>query len=101
MLLPVDIEGLFGQPVKVIVLVGEGDIVAAPDLDKAADKVVGIFVGEIGLVVYAAGGLAFTVIDVFFSYCAVDLFGCYAVVVIIGIFYVVAVAVGGFLQIAV
>ncbi len=51
--------------------------------------------------VYASGGLAFIVIDVFFSYCAVDLFGCYAVVVIIGIFYVVAVAVGGFSQIAV
>ena len=32
MLLPVDIEGLFGQPVEVIVLVGEGDIVAAPNL---------------------------------------------------------------------
>lgn len=101
MLFPVDIEGLFGQPVEVIVLVGEGDIVAAPNLDKAADKVVGIFVGEVGLVVYAAGGLAFIVIDVFLRNCAVDLFGCYAVVVIIGIFYVVAVAVGGFSQIAV
>ena len=51
--------------------------------------------------VYAAGGLAFIVIDVFLRNCAVDLFGCYAVVVIIGIFYVVAVAVGGFLQVAV
>ena len=66
MLFPVDIEGLFGQAVEVIVLVGEGDIVAAPNLDKAADKVVGIFIGEVGLVVYAAGGLAFVVADIYF-----------------------------------
>ena len=38
MLFPVDIEGLFGQTVKVIVLVGEGDVVAAPNLDKPADN---------------------------------------------------------------
>ena len=55
-----------GQTVEVIVLVGEGDVVAAPDLDKAADKVVGVFVGEIGLVVYAACCLAFVVADIYF-----------------------------------
>ena len=101
MLLPVDIEGFLFQAVKVVVLIGEGDAVAAPDLYKAAYKVVGVFVGEIGCAVYAAGGLAFIVIDVFFSNCAVDLFSCDAVVFIVGIFYVVAVAVGGFSQAAV
>lgn len=45
MLLPVDIEGFLFQAVKVVVLIGEGDAVAAPDLYKAAYKVVGVFVG--------------------------------------------------------
>lgn len=33
------------QAVKVVVLIGEGDAVAALDLYKAAYKVVGVFVG--------------------------------------------------------
>ena len=45
MLLPVDIEGFLFQAVKVVVLIGEGDVVAAPDLYKAAYKVVGVLVG--------------------------------------------------------
>ena len=65
-LLPIDIEDLFGQAVEVIVLVGKGDAVAAPCFNKAADKVVGVIVGEVSLVVYAACCLAFVVADIYF-----------------------------------
>ena len=100
-LLSVDVNNLFGQPVKLIVRILIGNAVAAPGLNKAGEHIVGIFVGEAGGMVNAARGLALVIVDIFLNYGAVELFGRDAVVIVVEIFDIVAAAVGGFGQQAV